>query len=239
MIIKELLQRLHTLFDKEVGSRDTPLSDRHIYNKLVTVRKQLLKSYYDKYKKFDPFSYITLDCVELIEAMPYECPCLPSYGCKILRSKEKIPKIIMMGNKLAISSVSTIDGSIIFNETTWSQKQFKKGAKYTANKPDYFFRNDYLYITNNNKLGLVSITAIFEDIIKARQFNTYCSKNNNSAEKCLPAYEYDFVINGDLEDTLIQIAIQELIGVFKSGNPEFMRRGNNQQQQQQQQEGNE
>lgn len=235
MKIKELLQRLHTLFDQEVGFKNTPLSDRHIYNKLLTVRKQLLVEYQNKNRKIDPFSFITLDCVELVEAMPYECPCLPPYGCKILRTKYKLPKIMVINNMLAISSVTSIDGSIVFNETSWVMKKAKKGAKYTANKPDYYFRNEYLYITVLKDIELLSVTAVFEDIIEAKKFNTLCSKTS-IYDKCIPAYELEFPINGDLEEPLIQLSIQELIGVFKSGNPELLRRGNQQQVQQQQQQ---
>ena len=41
MLVKELVQRIQSLYSKGVQSDDTRLSSPHIYNKLITVRSKL------------------------------------------------------------------------------------------------------------------------------------------------------------------------------------------------------
>jgi len=96
MLIKEIIQRIQSLYSKGVQSDDTRLTDRHIYNKMVTVRSKLVSQEAKKKQKINQWSYQTLSCVELIKAQPNECPCIAPPGCEILRSKYPIPKMVML-----------------------------------------------------------------------------------------------------------------------------------------------
>ena len=59
-------------------------------------------------------------------------------------------------NNHLIQSVTTLDGSVIFSEISWTEKKYKSANKYTANKPDYYIRNNYLYITHKSGLKVIS-----------------------------------------------------------------------------------
>jgi len=146
MKTKEIIQRIQSLYSKGVKSDDSRLSSRHIYNKALTTRAFLIEQKLDKRQPISQSVYQTLDCVELIPALPYECPCLPEVGCKILRTKYQIPQLLTgLLEGAAIQSVNSVEGSLTFNRTTFEDKKYKKGNKYTASKPDYYIRNDYLY----------------------------------------------------------------------------------------------
>lgn len=215
MKIAEILTRIQSLYSKGVSSDDTRLEDRYIYNKAVTVRSKLISQEANKKQKINQWNYQTLNCVELIEAEKHECPCIVGYGCTILRSKYKIPKPLTGLNAHLIQSVSTIDGSITFAETTWNVKKYKKGSKYTSNKPDYYIRNGYLYLTVNKSIALISITYLLDDPLEGYIFDSYCK--NESCLECIDCESYlekEFPISNDLLDTLIDMCKEELISQF-------------------------
>ena len=51
MLIKEIVQRIQSLYSKGVQSDDSRLSDRHIYNKMITVRSKLISQQHNKKQK--------------------------------------------------------------------------------------------------------------------------------------------------------------------------------------------
>ena len=103
MIIKEVIQRVQSLYSKGVESDDTRLSSRHIYNKLLTVRAKLFQEKINKKQFISPYSYSEFNCIELIKVPVHECPCVPPLGCCTLRSKYKFPPILT-GSRSAMAS---------------------------------------------------------------------------------------------------------------------------------------
>ncbi len=213
MLIKEIIQRIQSLYSKGVQSDDTNLSDRHIYNKMVTVRSKLISQEAKKKQKINQWSYQTLECVELIKASIHECPCLPPIGCSILRTKHPIPKPLTNLNSHLIQSVTTIDGQIIFSEISWTEKKYKQSNKYTGNKPDYFIKNDYLYVTVRSGIKVITITGLFDNPLEAEKFPSLC-KDCVDCQDCISPLDMEFPIDNDMIDTLIDIAKVELIEQF-------------------------
>lgn len=215
MLISEVIQRVQSLYSKGVHSDDTRLSSRHIYNKLISSRAKVLSQKLGRKSKISDWSYDNIDCIELIEANPYECPCLPPLGCKILRSKYPIPKVVTGRLYNGINSVTSVDGSIIFSYVTWKEKKYRKGNKYTANKPDYFIRNDYLYITVKQPLKIISISALFVDPIEVKEYKNYCNdKDCIDCDKCFFAEDLDFNLDENLIDSVIQLTVEEILNIF-------------------------
>jgi len=222
MKIRNAIQRVQSLYSRGVQSDDTRLSRRHIYSKLLTVRSKLITQKANKRQPISQWNYQTLNCVELVKAEPYECPCLPSIGCVILRTKEKLPRPmtgIIDGHML--ESVTTLDGSIIFSETTWKDKKYKKGSKYTADKPDYFIRDEYLYVTTKKGPKAISITGLFEDPLEAESYPGICpqeicgeSTPEDDCPDCISPLDKELPISKDMVDTLIEMTAQELIVMF-------------------------
>lgn len=222
MKIKEIIQRIQSAYSKGVQSDDSRLSSRHIYSKILSVRSRLITQKLNKKQNISQWNYQTLECVELIRAEPYECPCLPSVGCIILRTKEKLPKpLSSLMKEHVLQSVTSLEGSIIFSETTWKDKKYKKGNKYTGSKPDYFIRNDYLYLTTKKGPKAVSITGLFEDPLEVDNYPSICGEKGcdentkeNPCPECISPLDKDLPIDKDMVEVLIEISLQELISIF-------------------------
>ena len=132
MKVEELIQRVLSAYNKGVQSDDNRLTPRHIYSTILSVRSKLLSEESEKKQKVNQWNYQTLPCVELIKTYPNECPCIPPIGCMILKSKYKLPRPLTNYDSHLIQSVSSLDGSIMFSETSWNEKKYKKGNKYTS-----------------------------------------------------------------------------------------------------------
>lgn len=210
----ELIQRVQSLYSKGVQSDDTRLSEMHIYNKLITTRNKLIYQKLNKRQKINQWSYQDLPCIELIKAPVHECACLPNIGCSVLRSKYKIPKIISNIDRHLIQSVSSLDGSVIFSESTFETQKYAKGNKFTSAVSDYYIRNGYLYITLDKSLEVITLTAIFENPEEAENFPSYCQDGFCPDCQCMSMQEKDFYIDSELIDTMIEITVQELVEVF-------------------------
>lgn len=222
MIIKEILQRVQSLYSKGVQSDDSRLSARQIYSKVLTARARLITQRMDKRQKVSQWVYQTLNCVEMIKAKPYECPCLPALGCTILRTKLPLPSP-MTGilNGHMIQSVTSLEGETTFSETTWKDKKYAAGSKYTSAKPDFYIRDNYLFITVSSKTKAISITGLFEDPLEADKFPGVCgtepceeSGPEDACLECQSPLDLNLPIDKAMVETLVEMAANELIGVF-------------------------
>lgn len=212
MLVEEILQRVHSLYSKGVQSDDSRLKDRQIYNKLLSIRSLLLSQKLNKKQEISQWTYQNLPCVEMIMASPDECPCAPRVGCKILRSKYKIPRPVESLGGHIIKDVMSIDGSQSYSESSWNSFKNKSGSKYTANKPDYFFKDDYLFISHSKGPSVISLYGIFEKPFEAETFPGSCKKEEN----CISIFEMEFPIDSSLVEALIALTAEELIENFRS-----------------------
>lgn len=211
MKISEIIQRVQSLYSKGVQSDDSRLSNRHIYNKLVSVRNRLMSQKVNKNQKLSQWSYQPIPCIELIKAPIHECPCVPKGNCVVLRSKYKLPKPIPSIEKDVIQSVTTLDGSIKFDPTTFENEKYAKGNKYTSNKPEFYIRDEYLYITYYKALEVVTLTGIFSDPLEVYNFPSFCGETCKDCESFL---DKNFYIDSDLVEPMIEISLQELINIY-------------------------
>lgn len=214
MIVREIIARITNLYEKGVPSRNSRLSSRHVYNKILTVRSKLISQEAKKRQKINQWSYQTIPCIELIKAEVHECPCLPPLGCEILKSKYPIPKPMTNLNTHLIQSVTTLDGSVIFSEITWNEKKYKFSNKYTSNKPDYYIKNNYLYVTHKSGLKVITLTGLFDDPLKVEDFPSFCKEDCVECKDCTSPLDKEFPIDNDMIDTLIDMCKQELIEHF-------------------------
>lgn len=215
MITDEIIQRVMSLYSKGVQSDDSRLSKRHVYNKLLTSRARLVSQQAKKKQILSQWTYQTLPCVELVEVSPYECPCIPPKGCTILRTKHELPNPITSYSNHLIQSVTSLDGSIIYSEIGWIEKKYKNASKYISKKPDFFIRNNYLYITHTSGPKLISITGLFNDPFEVMEYPSYCDDcEDGGCNDCLSPLDTEFPIDSDMIDTLIEMAVNELLGVF-------------------------
>lgn len=185
LLIKEIVQRVQSLYSKGAQSDDSRLSQRHIYSKLISLRNKYISQQAKKRQKLNQWNFQTLPCVEVIKVPQSLCPCAAVPGCDILRTKYPLPKPLSDLNNHLIQSVTSIDGNTIFSEIQWDEVKYKASSKYTATKPDFFINDSYLYIIGLAQrirhLKVITITGLFEDPLSAEDFPNICNCSSKVA----------------------------------------------------------
>ena len=213
--IRELIDRVQSQYSKGVKSDDSRLSNRHIYHKLVSSKNKLVAQQSKKKQKISDWNYIVLPCVELIPVDSHECPCIPATGCKVYRTKYKLPKTLTNLNTHLIQWVMTIDSSKLVDEITREGYLYIAGNKYTSKHLRYILENGYLYVYGETIPKFIKIKLLAEDPIEAYSFPSACKENCEDCNTdCSSIFDKEFPIDGDLVDTLIEMSIQELVILF-------------------------
>lgn len=211
----EFIQRVLSPNSKGVESNSSRFTRRHVYSALKSVRNTLMFNKINKNQFLSHWNYSTLPCVELIPVTGNDCPCLPPSGCEMMRTKYQLPKPIASINKHMLISVTDKDGDISFSETTFANKKYKSGNKYTGLSPDYFIKDEYLFITVRTRMKALTIIGLFNDPIEVANFPNLCSDNCEGCQTCPPSpMEVEFNIDAELETALISLAMRELILMF-------------------------
>ena len=166
MLIEEFIQNVQSEYSKGVQSKDTRLSPRHIYSVGIAARETVLTQQANKKQIISEWNYQTLDCVEL---EPQRINPLVSSG-PILRSKYKIPRILSSLEGPLFRSITSLDGSITFDITSFGTNIYNKGNKFTSKKPKVFLINNYLHLTNYKHLEAITPVALFNDPLEAAMF---------------------------------------------------------------------
>ena len=213
MLISEIIERIQSLYSRGVSNDESRLSDRHVYNKALSVRMQLLSQQLKKKQKPSDWNYSILPCVELIKVPNHECSCLGDLGCDVYRTKFKIPKVMTDSNRHYIEYVMSVENGMRMEEVTRQGVLYLKGNKYTSKKPKYLLENGYLYFPLPNNPGIVKIKLIAEDPLEAHHYPSFCEECQECID-CLPADDHQFAIDGDLIEPLIDICVQEIIVIF-------------------------
>jgi hypothetical protein len=208
MTNREVINRVTFPWNNGVPSDDSRLRNRQVYSELKSARVLLMLR---RYKNRTPseYSLYTIPCVELIEAPIHECPCAPATGCLFLRSKYPLPEPMFE----FYTSVTTLDGSEEFSPTTWMRKRVKQHNKYTAKTPDYFIRNNYLYIMFREKLKYVAVSDPWVDPEEAYDFPSPCADETNTTD-CVGVLDQDFNIEEELLHECITITKNEIMKFY-------------------------
>lgn len=214
MLTGQIIERIQSLYSRGVASDESRLSDRHIYNKMVTVRMQLVSQQLKKKQKISDWNYVILPCVELIKVPNHECSCLGDLGCDIYRTKYPLPKVLTDYNRHYIEYVMTLGNNKKIEEVSRQGVLYLKGNKYTKDKPKYLFENGYLYFPVQNSPGIVTIKLLPENPLEAKNFPSFCQEDCEDCQDCSSIYELEFPIDGELIEPLIAISVQELISIF-------------------------
>lgn len=214
MKIEELIYRIQNLYSRGNPSDDSRLSNRLIYNKLIGIRSLLLSQEANKKQKISRWNFQQISCIELIEVPTHDCPCIPPIGCKMLRSRYKLPKPLTGINGHLIESVFTIDKQIKIDEIPFTAYSYQKGNKYTAKKTNFFIHNDYLYLTTPSRIRVVSLIGLFEDPVIASSFSGYCDDKDCKDCHCKDYLQEEFPIEASKIDTLVEMSVTELLQIF-------------------------
>ena len=211
MTYNDIVSQIKTVFARGVWSDDERLSSRYIIQVALRKRARILKQEQEKKKLHDRFSRQRIHCIELIEADKHECACLPiKSSCKIRRTKEKVPSPI----KDYLSSVTSIDGSIVYSPTTFQNYEEHRRLKPLREKPKYYVANEYVYIINDDDKQYISIEGVFEDPLEAETIS--CS-NAVDEQECYDALAQEFSISPELVDSVVVLTLEEIISTYSKG----------------------
>lgn len=212
MKITELIQRVQSAYSKGVQSRSSRLSSRHIYSKLVSSRQRLVSQQIKKRQKVSDWNYLILPCVELIKVPKHECPCIVEAGCEVYRTKYPLPKTLTNLDKHIIEYVMSIENSVRIEEVSRTETLFKKGNKYTKDSPKYIIEKGHMYFPVKNSPGVVRIKFLPEDPLEAYKYPSMCECTD--CDECESILDKEFPIDGDMIETLIEMARLELVEMF-------------------------
>ena len=199
-------QLTYLVLDEAKGlSDDFSFTEDHIVFLLDKYRSFLLKQRYSDIKKQIPESNYQTLCLDLMQVPAISGE--PCEGGTYLKSKEKIPFLMQIGNT-KVTSVDYFQGE--FNFISRDRMRYVGHNKYLKNMIYVTIAPDqYLYFKSSNSnflyLEKVKMTGIFQDASTAAQFD--CTNVND----CDPL-ENTFPLEEALISPLIELTLKELLG---------------------------
>ena len=187
-------------------SDDALYTEEHIMFLLGKYRTFLIKQRYSDVKKQIPESNYQTICLDLIEVPAISGE--PCEGGSYLRSKEKVPFLMKIGNP-KVYPVDYYQGEITYVSRERMRyvgyNKYLKNIIYASIGPDnylYFksFNPQYLYLEK------VRMTGIFEDPQAASELQ--CP--NESGDIVCDVLDREFPIENALIPPLIQLVVEEL-----------------------------
>lgn len=194
------------LDELKLYSDDALYTEEHIMFLLGKYRTFLIKQRYSDVKKQIPESNYQTICLDLIEVPAISGE--PCEGGSYLRSKEKIPFLMKIGNP-RVYPIDYYQGEITYVSKDRMRyvgyNKYLQNIIYASLGPD-----NYLYFKSFNPqflyLEKVRMTGIFEDTLAASELQCP-DKNGNIVCDVL---DREFPIENALIPPLIQLVVEEL-----------------------------
>ena len=196
------------LDELKLYSDDASYTEEHVMFLLDKYRAFLLKQRYSDIKKQIPESNYQTICLDLIEVPAVSGE--PCEGGSYLRSKEKIPFLMKIGNP-KVYPVDYYQGEITYVSRERMRyvgyNKYLKNIIYASIGPDnymYFksFNPQYLYLEK------VRMVGIFEDPLAASELQ--CPDENGSI--VCDILDREFPIENSLVQPMIELVVKELLG---------------------------
>lgn len=194
------------LDELKLYSDDALYTEEHIMFLLGKYRTFLIKQRYSDVKKQIPESNYQTICLDLIEVPAISGK--PCEGGSYLRSKEKIPFLMKIGNP-RVYPIDYYQGEITYVSRDRMRyvgyNKYLQNIIYASLGPD-----NYLYFKSFNPqflyLEKVRMTGIFEDTLAASELQ--CP--NESGDIVCDVLDREFPIENALIPPLIQLVVEEL-----------------------------
>ena len=192
----------------KLQSDDATYTEEHIMFLLKNYRTFLLKQRYSDIKKQIPESNYQTICLDLIEVPAISGE--PCEGGSYLRSKEKVPFLMKIGNP-KVYPVDYYQGEITYVSRERMRyvgyNKYLKNIIYASLGPDnylYFksFNPQYLYLEK------ARMTGIFEDPQAASELQ--CSDENGNI--VCDVLDRTFPIEDALIPPMVELVVKELLG---------------------------
>ena len=196
------------LDELKLYSDDALYTEEHIMFLLGKYRTFLIKQRYSDVKKQIPESNYQTICLDLIEV-----PAISGEPCEggfYLRSKEKIPFLMKIGNP-RVYPIDYYQGEITYVSRDRMRyvgyNKYLQNIIYASLGPD-----NYLYFKSFNPqflyLEKVRMTGIFEDTLAASELQCPDESGNTVCD----VLNREFPIESALVPPLIELVVKELLG---------------------------
>ena len=194
------------LDELKLYSDDALYTEEHIMFLLGKYRTFLIKQRYSDVKKQIPESNYQTICLDLIEVPAISGE--PCEGGSYLRSKEKIPFLMKIGNP-RVYPIDYYQGEITYVSRDRMRyvgyNKYLQNIIYASLGPD-----NYLYFKSFNPqflyLEKVRMTGIFEDTLAASELQCPDESGNTVCD----VLDREFPIENALIPPLIQLVVEEL-----------------------------
>jgi hypothetical protein len=207
MTINEIISYIQNVYNKGPKTDETELSDRFVYELVKKIRAKLIKQTADKFNKIPDAYYQSIDCFPLEVTQLIDCGCIDT-GCRVLKSKYKVPLFVTGRNKSLFNVYNVFGDSI--SPTSLESRNYNKYSKTKKGKSGWFLHNGYLVVIDeNNTTEMIIIKGVFEDPLELQGLST-CD-----GVICQDPYKTDFPIEGAMFDTLTKMCYEEIIKYMK------------------------
>lgn len=183
-------------------SDDEAISDREViymfnYARGLEIQKILNSTYYINDEWIQD-----LGCIPLTTVDKAEC-CDIAWGCKVLRSVDKIPAALSSKDKDLYTFLGLIDKVTSIPLMPKAQAVNRKYSKYTSTQRVGYIYNNYLYILHDDELEFVNLQGVFGDPREAGRFSDcdgsscYTDKSDYPIDQATLSMVYQRIFRSD------------------------------------------
>lgn len=205
MINSEIVSRIKN--DLNSLSKDDRISSRYV---LDVARKK--STFYISQKLADRSLYrednlySTIDCFEMESIDVTRCDIIEFRNCRnVMKSKNKLPKLIYSKNGNSLKEVTSIDNFIELKPTTPSQWRRDSKRQGKDDYVRYYVKDGYLYIPDA-EIERVNIYLLTVETDKVEKLSS-CSEKS-----CKSIWEYEFIVPDKMSEVVILETLKEIIG---------------------------
>lgn len=191
-------------------AKDTHISRRWILSILRSKSASYMAQKWVEGTLFDDESlFAHIDCVEMIRIHSIDC-CIAEFRmCStLMRSKHRIPGLIITRSGPAILSVTNADRSIYFTKINPRTYINTKKRKYAdKEKYVYYYQDGYIWIPDTH-IELINVDAITLKKEEALKLSA-CSEEDKDLG-CPNVWEDEFICPDKLREYIVKETIQEV-----------------------------
>jgi hypothetical protein len=200
MTNKQIVYNIQNLISKGTQSDDHSLSDKQVEFIVDYLRGFLVDRDLKRYKNLDRLFSQQIACLPLICVDAAEC-CDFELGCSILRSKERVPKFMQL------SFVGQVDGKPL-EEITVSRLYWEQFSRFSSKKIKWFYKDGYVYITNNVLIESIRLVGIFENPRAIEELQACL------IEDCVVSEEYEYPLPVKYLNEIMDIIMKREINIY-------------------------
>lgn len=207
MTINQIIYNLRKLI-KDAGSDDLKFSDRQLEFMVNYVRAKLIKQEIDKGKSISDNVKQDLGVVKLAKVDSAESSTVPISRI-ILRTENRIPKVLELNHKDAITYVGGIDKLSPFQFSTKAHVNWQAHSKYASKGKHAYLRDGYIALAGCDKsTKYINIEGVFENPRDVKHFMS------PTGQSCYNPDVDNYPVSSYMIDAINKIIIREELGVY-------------------------